>query len=142
MPEIDKIIEIYYLFRKLKNRSSNILIYFTVQIYGNDNEIDLNNIDLDKIKDKLPPGIEIPPALKNVTLPSVDEVKKVIKDKCAKVSGGDAAYEAIERGTEELKNCTSGLIDVEVLQKEIEDAEPHGELDTVFNKYDHKLYSN
>lgn len=57
-----------------------------------------------------------------------------MKDKCAKVSGGDAAYEAIERGAKELMECTSGLIDVEQLQKEIQEAEPHGELDTVFNK--------
>lgn len=89
---------------------------------------------MDKIKEKLPAGIEIPPSLQNVTLPSIDEMKKVLKEKCSKVSGGDAAYEAIERGTEDLKNCTSGLINVEVLQKEIEEAEPSGELDTVFNK--------
>lgn len=67
-------------------------------------------------------------------MPSIDELKKILKDKCAKVSGGDAAYDAIERGAEDLKACTSGLIDVEQLQKEIQEAEPHGELDTVFNK--------
>lgn len=58
----------------------------------------------------------------------------MIKDKCAKVSGGEAAYEAIVKGAEDLQNCTSGLIDVEQLQNEIKAAEPHGELDTVFNK--------
>lgn len=103
----------------------------TALIECNDNEIGL---DLDKIKENLPAGIEIPASLQNVTLPSVDEFKKVIKEKCSKVSGGDAAFEAIERGAEDLKNCTSGLIDVEVLRKEIEKAEPSGELDTVFNK--------
>lgn len=107
-------------------------ILLPVQTYANDNEIDLNKIDLDKIKEKLP--FEVPPSLQNVTLPSIDEVKKIIKDKCSKVSGGDDAYATIERGAEDLKNCTTGLIDYEVLQKEIEEAEPSGELDTVFNK--------
>lgn len=84
----------------------------------------------------MPPGIEIPASLQNVTsvMASLDEFKKVIKEKCAKVSGGAAAYEAIENGATELQTCTSGLIDVEQLQKEIQEAEPHGELDTVFNK--------
>lgn len=50
------------------------------------------------------------------------------------MTGGDAAFEAIEHGVEDLKNCTVGLIDVEQLQKEIEAAQPSGELDTVFNK--------
>lgn len=102
-----------------------------VQIHSESNEIP---IDLEKIKEHLPKNLEIPPALQNVTLPSVDEIKKIVKDKCAKVSGGDDAYAAIERGAEDLKACTSGLIDVDQLQKEIQEAEPHGELDTVFNK--------
>lgn len=92
-------------------------------------------IDLDKLKEQLPKDIEIPASLQNMTLPSVDELKRLLKDKCTKVSGGDAAYEAIERGFEELKTCTVGLVDVDQLQQEIKDAEPRGELDTVFNKY-------
>lgn len=95
----------------------------------------ISSIDLDKIKEHLPKNNEIPASLQNVTLPTVDELKRLVKDKCAKVSGGDAAYEAIEHGAVELKTCTSGLVDVEQLQKEIHDAEPKGELDTVFNKY-------
>lgn len=97
--------------------------------------IHCESIDFDKIKEQLPKNLEIPASLQNVTIPSVDELKRLVKDKCAKVSGGDAAYEAIERGAEELKTCTSGLVDVEQLQQEIKDAEPRGELDTVFNKY-------
>lgn len=58
----------------------------------------------------------------------------MIKDKCAKVSGGQDAYDRIEKAAEDLQNCTSGLIDVEQLQNEIKKAEPSGELDTVFNK--------
>lgn len=93
-----------------------------------------NSIDLENIKKNLPAGIDIPSSLQNVSLPSVDEVKKVLKEKCSKVSKGEEAYAAIEKGAEDLKNCTSGLIDVEVLRTEIEEAEPKGELDTVFNK--------
>lgn len=98
---------------------------------------DSNNlqIDFDKIKEQLPKDLELPASLQNVPLPSVDEVKRLFKDKCAKTSGGDAAFEAIERGAEELKTCSTGLVDVDQLQKEIHDAEPKGELDTVFNKY-------
>lgn len=97
--------------------------------------IQSQSVDLEKIKEELQKNVQIPASLQNVTLPSIDEIKRVAKDKCAKVSGGDAAYEAIERGVEDLKTCTSGLVDVEQLQKEIHDAEPRGELDTVFNKY-------
>lgn len=104
---------------------------FLVRIQSESNDIP---IDLDKIKEHLPKNLEIPASLQNVSMPSIDELKKILKDKCAKVSGGEAAYEAIERGAEDLKACTSGLIDVEQLQKEIQEAEPHGELDTVFNK--------
>lgn len=94
-----------------------------------------DSIDLEKLKEHLPKDLQVPASLQNVTLPSVDELKRLVKDKCAKVSGGDAAYEAIERGAEDFKTCTSGLVDVEQLQNEIKEAEPKGELDTVFNKY-------
>lgn len=102
-----------------------------VRIQSESNDIP---IDIEKLKEHLPKNLEIPASFQNVSMPSIDELKKILKDKCAKVSGGDAAYGAIERGAEDLKECTSGLIDVEQLQKEIQEAEPHGELDTVFNK--------
>lgn len=104
---------------------------FLVRIQSESNDIP---IDIDKIKEHLPKNLEIPASFQNVSMPSIDELKKILKDKCAKVSGGDEAYAAIERGAEDLKACTTGLIDVEQLQKEIQEAEPHGELDTVFNK--------
>lgn len=91
-------------------------------------------MDFEKIKASLPAGVEIPDSLKNITLPSLDDIKKAIKDKCEKVSGGEAAYEAVEKAAEELKECTSGLIDVEKLQNEINEAKPNGDLDSVFNK--------
>lgn len=93
-----------------------------------------DSINIDDINKNLPPGIEIPPSFKNITLPKIEDIKKMMKDKCSKVSGGDEAYIAIENGAAELQNCTSGLINVETLQKEIDEAQPKGELDTVFNK--------
>lgn len=114
----------------MMRRSCLILVIFVGISFG-------QSIDLDKLREQLPQNVkdQIPPALQNVSLPSVDELKRIVKDKCNKVSGGDAAYEAIERGAEELKTCTTGLVDVEQLQNEIKEAEPKGELDTVFNKY-------
>lgn len=107
-------------------------ISFLIRIRCDSNNLEF---DLDKLKEQLPKNLELPASFQNMPLPSVDEVKRLLKDKCAKTSGGDAAYEAIERGAEELKTCTSGLIDVDQLQNEIHEAEPKGELDTVFNKY-------
>lgn len=95
------------------------------------NELEAN---LEKIKSKLPEGIEIPDSLKNVTLPSADDVKKILKEKCDKVSGGEEAYAAVEEASEKMKECATNLINVGQLQKDIEEAQPKGELDTVFNK--------
>jgi len=92
-------------------------------------------LDLNDLKSKLPAGIELPSSLQNITLPTLDEVKAVVKSKCDQVSGGDAAYKTVEAASEELKICASDLIDFSELQTEIEKAQPNGELDTVFNKY-------
>lgn len=108
------------------------LLILSDKVHCNDNSLDF---DIDKLKAKLPEGIELPDSLKNATLPSFDEVKKLLREKCKKVAGDESKYDAIEKGAEDLKNCTSGLVDVEQLQREIEAAQPSGELDTVFNKY-------
>lgn len=89
-------------------------------------------MDLDEIKGKVPDGL-IPDSLKNVTIP-VDELKTVFREKCKKVSGDDTKYQAVEEAVSDFMNCTSGMIDYEVLQNEIEKAQPNGELDTVFHK--------
>lgn len=89
---------------------------------------------IEKLKSKLPEGVEIPETLKNMTLPSVDDAKKALKDKCDKVSGGEAAYVAVEEAFEKMKECAMNLINVEQLQNDIEEAQPKGELDTVFNR--------
>lgn len=50
------------------------------------------------------------------------------------MSGSDAAYEQAQQATTNLVDCLKDLVDYEVIQKEIEDAMPTGDLDTVFNK--------
>lgn len=91
-------------------------------------------INLEDIKSKLPEGIELPANLQNLSLPTLEEIKAVVKSKCDRVSGGDAAFVEIEEAVEGLKECAGDLIDFEQLQEEIEKAQPNGELDTVFNK--------
>lgn len=92
-----------------------------------------DDIDLNKLKESLPPGV-LPDSLNGTTLPKVDDVKKMIMQKCEQASGTNSTYEAVEVAANQLKDCVSGLVDYEVIQKEIEDAQPNGELDTVFNK--------
>lgn len=91
-------------------------------------------LNLDELKSKLPEGIEIPPSLQNVSLPTLDEIKAVVKSKCDRVAGNDEAFTTVEEAAEEFKGCASDLIDFEELQREMEEAQPKGELDTVFNK--------
>lgn len=67
------------------------------------------------------------------TIPSANDAMKVLKEKCVNVSGSEAAYTRVVEAAETFKQCTAHLLDIEQLQKEIEEAVPKGELDTVFN---------
>lgn len=100
------------------------------------NKLDL---DFDKLREKLPAGFpdSIPDQYKNISamIPQkIDEGKKMFKEKCKELTGDDKVYERIELAFEELKDCIMPLVNVEELQKEIEEAQPTGELDIVFNK--------
>lgn len=88
---------------------------------------------MEKLKSQIPEGI-LPEGFNTSALPSVDDAKTVIKEKCLKTSGTEKAYEDAEEATNNFRECLMELIDVEQLQKEIEEAQPNGELDTVFNK--------
>lgn len=112
-------------------------------------------IDINQIQSQLPDGIKIPNELLNASLPSVEETTKVLKEKCIKVSGSDAAYEEAAQGAQKLNECITNLVNVTVLMEEIEKATRKlnkysvkiyiiyflnfliaiGDLDTVFNKY-------
>lgn len=119
-------------------------------------------IDINQIQSQLPDGIKIPNELLNASLPSLEETTKVLKEKCIKVSGSDAAYEEAAQGAQKLNECITNLVNVTVLMEEIEKATRKlnkyflhkniscfkiniiyclnfliaiGDLDTVFNKY-------
>lgn len=79
-------------------------------------------IDINKIQSQLPDGIKIPPEFANASLPTVEEATKILKDKCIKVSGSDAAYEEAAQGGQKLNECITNLVNVTVLQDEIEKA--------------------
>ncbi|XP_053673271.1 27 kDa hemolymph protein-like [Anopheles nili] len=96
--------------------------------------LDLNKIDIDKLKDDVLAEF-LPPEFKNVTLPKIEDVQKVIKDKCSRVAGSDASYEEAEQAAQKFGDCMKDLVDFSDLQEEIKKAKPTGDLDTVFNKY-------
>lgn len=95
---------------------------------------DLKELDIDKLKSQLPPGF-LPPELLNATLPSLEDIQRIVKDKCSKVAGNDAAYEQAHQAGEKLQECLKDLVDFSDLKEEIQQAKPTGDLDTVFNKY-------
>lgn len=93
-------------------------------------------VNLTELQSHLPPGIQLPDfdQLGNATK-QIEDTQKVLKEKCIKVSGSSAAYEEATQGAITLNECIQDLINITVIQKEIEEATPIGELDTVFNKY-------
>lgn len=95
---------------------------------------DLKELDIDKLREQLPEGL-IPPEFQNVSLPSLEDIQRIVKDKCSRVAGSDAAYEQAEQSGQKLSECLKDLIDFSDLQSEIKEAKPTGDLDTVFNKY-------
>ncbi|KAL1400263.1 hypothetical protein pipiens_007578 [Culex pipiens pipiens] len=95
---------------------------------------DLKDIDIDTLKAQLPDGF-LPPEFQNISLPSIEDIQKIVKDKCSKIAGNEEAYEKTEAASQRLGDCMKGLIDFGDLQEEIQKAKPTGDLDTVFNKY-------
>ncbi|XP_011203223.3 27 kDa hemolymph protein [Bactrocera dorsalis] len=91
-----------------------------------------SNTQLDALKSQF-----LPAEYKNRNF-TVDELKKVLREKCKKAAGGEensTLYQEIEKGSTVLTSCLAGLANMTALQQEIEAARPLGELDTVFNKY-------
>lgn len=85
-----------------------------------------NQIDVDAIRERLPA---------NLTIPSMEEVEKMLRDKCTSAGAPTDAYDNAKEATKTLVECGKGLIDFDVFQQEVEAAKPTGDLDTVFNKY-------
>ncbi|XP_052892825.1 27 kDa hemolymph protein-like [Anopheles moucheti] len=85
-----------------------------------------NQIDVDAIRDRLP---------ENLPIPSMEEVEKMLQDKCNTAGAPADAYNNAKEATKTFVECGKGLIDIEQFQQEVEAAKPTGDLDTVFNKY-------
>ncbi|XP_016986498.1 27 kDa glycoprotein [Drosophila rhopaloa] len=78
----------------------------------------------------------LPPEYRN-TNKSLDELKRMYREKCKKVNGADNAtlFAEIERAAAKMSNCINGVANLTGLQEEMDQAKPHGDLDTVFHKY-------
>lgn len=96
--------------------------------------LNVSDFSLNDIKSKLPEGIQLPTELEGFELPT-DNITKVLKEKCAKQTGSDAAYEEASQAAQNALTCITNLIDFSTIQEEIEKAKPEGNVDTVFNKY-------
>ncbi|XP_037933199.1 27 kDa hemolymph protein-like [Teleopsis dalmanni] len=72
---------------------------------------------------------------------TLDDIKKVYREKCKKVSGIDNStlYHDIEKGAASLSACVSGFTNFSAIQEEIAKATPIGELDSVFHNYCTKI---
>lgn len=73
----------------------------------------------------------------NTSALPVEEAKTAFKKKCDK-NGGATAYPAAESAAKVMESCVRGLVNVTLLQEEIEQAKPTGDLDIVFRKYCNK----
>ncbi|XP_014241796.1 27 kDa glycoprotein-like [Cimex lectularius] len=67
-------------------------------------------------------------------LPSIDEGEEALKEKCMK-TGNNETYEKAVEANSEFQACVKSLVNVEVMMKEIKEAKPTGDLDSVFRKY-------
>lgn len=93
----------------------------------------LSSAELIDLQSQLPPEI----ANRNITA-DMEDAKRIVKEKCRSVVGEDEAedaFKSVESAFTEIIECGQGLIDFENLQKEIDEASPKGELESVFNNY-------
>ncbi|XP_026740194.1 27 kDa glycoprotein-like isoform X2 [Trichoplusia ni] len=86
--------------------------------------------------------VSVPPELQDKI--SNEEVEKLktkymdeFKRKCEQ-NGHPELYETAQTSVVELMNCFNSLVNMEVLQNEIEEAKPNGQVDEVFKKYCNK----
>ncbi|XP_030379469.1 27 kDa hemolymph protein [Scaptodrosophila lebanonensis] len=91
----------------------------------------VNMSQLDGLKSQF-----LPPEYRNTNI-SIEDIKRIYREKCKKVSGveNSTLYREIEKGAEKLSVCLSSLANLTALQAEMDAARPIGELDTVFSKY-------
>lgn len=83
---------------------------------------------------------QLPAELPNTNF-TIDDAKKLIRDKCIAVAGehdGNVAYENFESSIMNSMECITNIVNFTAIQEEIVEASPRGELDVVFNKYCNK----
>lgn len=88
---------------------------------------------LDSLQSQLSPEI----ANRNHT-EDLENAKRLVKEKCKSVAGeekADSAFNAVEEAFTGIIECGQEIINFENLQKEIDEASPKGELESVFNEY-------
>ncbi|XP_055373789.1 27 kDa hemolymph glycoprotein-like [Condylostylus longicornis] len=108
--------------------SAFIAIILTKEIKCN---IDISNFDLNSIKD-----VNVTEQLANINITQrIDDTKRLLEEKCKKVSNDPDAFNNIQEGGTKLYECMTHIVNVTKIQEEIEEARPHGRLDEVFNKY-------
>ncbi|XP_055906568.1 27 kDa hemolymph protein-like [Eupeodes corollae] len=105
-----------------------LAIAFALILNNQSNAVPQNALDL--LKNKFLPAEFMG---KNFT---ADDAKKLLKDRCRKVSGdNETIFIQAHKGVLDFIKCISSLGDLTTIQMEIEIAKPIGELDTVFQKY-------
>lgn len=87
----------------------------------------------------LPKNFTLPPELEGKidqeALGAVqNKSKEAFKKKCEQ-NGGPDAFGKAENAFTNFIQCVQGIVDTDVLQREIEDAKPNGTVDEVFQKY-------
>lgn len=88
------------------------------------------NVDVDALKSQFIPAEYL---RMNFT---AEETKRILKEKCQKVSGNnETTYIQAYNGSLKFLKCVSKIGNLTEIQEEIELAKPIGELDTVFQKY-------
>ncbi|VEN62900.1 unnamed protein product [Callosobruchus maculatus] len=96
----------------------------------------LNDLDSDdnlkKIQEHLPPDLQ---NFNTSSLPKFEQIEKVLREKCQKVSGTDSAVDLLKTEQATAKECMERYINASVVQEELEKAKETGSMDEVFGKY-------
>jgi len=106
-------------------------------VNGIEGNTDLNELQ-DTVKKKLGPFAPDIPNINQLnasSIPALDEGERILKEKCLKNSQLNNSYELTMDAKKEFDFCVRSLIDISELKKEINEAKPKGDVDTVFKKY-------
>ncbi|CAH1966118.1 unnamed protein product [Acanthoscelides obtectus] len=116
------------------NKSAAVLLLAaTIGLVYSQTFNDLDSDDnLKKIQEHLPPELA---NLNMSSLPKLEQVEKVLREKCQKVSGSDNAVDLLKTEQVTAKECMEKYINASIVQEELERAKDTGSMDEVFGKY-------